>query len=168
MGPPLASPSDVAAFGAVSEAELEAAAAALRGECRWHIAPEVTETVVVDSKGGALLLLPTLLLASVTQVRDLTGDTPAVLTGWRLSRDGFLVRPAGWPLGVSAVEVTMTHGHPACPADLLPVLARRATDSASAAASQLRLGSLSVSSTPSGSQVTAADRSAVDRYRIFR
>lgn len=104
---------------------VEAACEAVRRDARWHIAPPVTETVTVDSGGGTLLVLPTLRMTAVTEVRDVTGDAPEVLTGWRKSSAGLLYRSSGWPVGLAAVEVDLTHGHDVCPPELLPVIAAR-------------------------------------------
>lgn len=104
--------------------QVRAAGEQVRVECGWHIAPTVTETLTLDSAGGRVLTLPTLRLVAVTEVRDVTGDTPEVLTGWRQSKVGMLSR-VSWPVGFAAVEVDLTHGYPECPPDLLAVLAER-------------------------------------------
>jgi hypothetical protein len=126
----LVAPTNLADFPGApfSDALVDAAVSAVRGEAGWHIAPAVTETVVVESDGGAYLFLPTLQLTAVTAVRNVTDEdaTPTTVTGWRSHntarfRAGLLHRPAGWARGV--FEVDITHGYAACPDDLLPVLA---------------------------------------------
>lgn len=91
---------------------------AVRVECGWHIAPERTETVTLDSPGGRVLMLPTLHLTSVAAVRNMLPDTPTDLIGWRKSRAGMLSAGCRWPCGFESVEVTMTHGYANCPAGL--------------------------------------------------
>lgn len=110
---------------------VDAAVDRLRRDVGWHIAPQVTETRKVDGHGGRLLVLPTLQLVNVTEVRDITGDTPEVLDEWRKSAIGILTRDAGWPCGLEAVEVDMVHGHSTTPLELLAVVADlcRATQS---------------------------------------
>ncbi len=102
---------------------VDMAAAKLRLEVGWHIAPELTETRKVDSWGTSTLLLPTLHLVDVTAVRDVTGDAPEVIEGWKKSDEGILTLASGWPFGLEAVEVDMVHGYATTPLELLPVLA---------------------------------------------
>lgn len=103
---------------------VDAAVANLRSDVGWHIAPEVTETLTVDGSPDQTLILPTLRIVSVSAVRDVSGDTPVALTGWKMSaRSGMLWRSEGWPNGFGAVEVDLTHGYTDTPAELLPVVA---------------------------------------------
>lgn len=104
-----------------SDEALRVASANIRGIAGWHIAPEVTETLTVESDGGRYLFLPTARIVEVTAVRDVAGDTPRELTGWRIKRDAAGVLIGYWPCGV--IEVDVTHGHAETPADLLPVIA---------------------------------------------
>lgn len=106
-----------------SPAVLKAASDTLRLEAGWHIAPERTETVTVDSVGGHILILPTLKLVSVSEVRDADGN---VLSGWAMSERGMLSRRTEWPSGFGAVVLDIVHGYESCPASLLPVVASRA------------------------------------------
>ncbi len=103
---------------------VDSAVAALRGDCGWHIAPELTETITVDGSPDQTLILPTLRIVQITAIRDVTGTTPVVLTGWRTrATAGLLWREEGWPTGYAAVEVDLTHGYTDTPADLLPAVA---------------------------------------------
>lgn len=124
MANSLAAPADLAGFPGApfSDAMVDAAVGSVRGEAGWHIAPEVTETLTVDSDGGTILPLSSLKVAAVTGVRDVTGDTPEVLTGWTLRRSGVLERRSGWPKR-RTIEVDVTHGHAETPPELLPVIA---------------------------------------------
>src|SRR5690606_19622036 len=56
-------------------------------------------------------------------IRDMTSSTPRVLDGWRKSGKGILYRAGGWPAGLSALEVDLTHGYTECPPALLPAVA---------------------------------------------
>jgi hypothetical protein len=163
----LAAPTDLADFPGApfSDALVDSAVSAVRGEAGWHIAPAVTETVTVVSEGGTVLLVPSLRVTAVTEVRDVSGDTPEALTGWVLRRSGILERGYGWPKR-HAIEVDLTHGYAETPPELLPVLARRANDARASSAGQVRLGSLSVGTTSVGTAVTAADEAVVRRYSL--
>jgi hypothetical protein len=120
---PLVVPADLQDFPGApfSIGRLTAAAEGLRREAGWHIAPVITETVVVESHGGCDLVLPTRKLLAVTAVasRWLTSSVP----DWEVYPNGTVYRRFGWPVG--RFEVTMTHGYDSCPPDLFPVLAQR-------------------------------------------
>lgn len=109
--------------GPFSPEAVRAAGEIVRRMCGWHVAPSVTETILVDSPGGDVLWLPSRHVTDVATVRDMTGSDPVDLTGWRWSEAGLL--SGRFPAGFRAVEVTLTHGYPSCPADLLPVVADR-------------------------------------------
>lgn len=103
---------------------VDAAVGGLRGDVGWHIAPEVTETITVNGSPDQTLILPTLKIAQITAIRDVTGTTPVAVTGWRMaSRAGLLWREEGWPCGFAAVEVDLVHGHADVPPELLPAVA---------------------------------------------
>lgn len=95
----------------------------IRTLCGWHIAPSRTETLTLDTEGGRVLVLPSLRVSEVLAVRDVSGPTPKVLTGWRWSKDGMLERGNGgfWPDGFRVVEVDLTHGYESCPSELLNI-----------------------------------------------
>lgn len=149
-----------------------ATCAAVRSYCRWHVAPEVTETVTLDVAGyGPMLFLPTLRLGSVSEVRDVTGDEPRTLDGWRKTAAGMLSRPGGWPAGFSAVEVDMVHGYDECPADILAVAKAMVSVSPElASATQFQGGPFQISSpaytTAGAASLSYAQQSVLDRYKI--
>ena len=121
---PLIAPGTIAGFP--SEA-VERAAAEVRDEAGWHIAPVITETLTLNSRGGQILLVPSLRIVRVIAVRDVTDPaSPRDLNGWRVDKSaGLLHRAAGWPQGVSTVEVEIEHGFTACPLPLHGVLRER-------------------------------------------
>lgn len=101
---------------------VDLAAAAVRAEAGWHIAPVLTETLTVDSYGGTLLVLPTRRIVAVTAVRDVT-DGSELLTGWKRWAGGLYRTTSGWPVG--RIEVDLSHGYATTPLELLPILAAR-------------------------------------------
>ncbi len=129
--PPLADPIllDEYAGGPFSARAIASASTSVRNDCRWHVAPVITETVTVDGCLSRLLLLPTLRLVSVTAVRILDDTETAWMpvTGWRIAKAeaGMLYRAVGWNHGPASIQVDMTHGYAQTPADLLPVIAAR-------------------------------------------
>lgn len=90
----------------------------------WHIAPVVTETIVLDHDGGRDLLLPSRKVVKVDEIRDMSGSTPAVITGWRLSPAGYVT--GCWPRGTAVLEVDLTHGYAQTPAPIRAAVARLA------------------------------------------
>ena len=122
VAPPLVNVDDLEEFPGApfDETSVQIAGAVVRGVCGWHIAPSVTVDLVLDSDGGRVLLLPSLHLTEVAAVRDRDANP---IEGWRTSTAGMLEHPGGWPCGLSAVTVTVTHGLPVVPPDLLGVVA---------------------------------------------
>lgn len=162
----LVAPSDIAAFPGApfADALVDAAAGSVRDAAGWHIAPPVTETMRVVSGGGTVLLLRSLNVATVTAVRDVSGDTPDVLTGWVARESGILERAVGWPVR-HTIEVDLTHGYAACPPALLSVIADRCQRMAvDATVSSMSRGPFSV--TLRGRFDTTAADAILARYTV--
>lgn len=164
----LVTPADLADFPGAPFAQsvVDAAVSALRLAAGWHIAPIVTETVLLDTSGGTVLHLPTLRLISVTEVKDLSGDTPVVLTDWRKSRAGMLSR-SWWPCGFESVEVVgMQHGHTVTPPELFQVVAEWCQLSGvNSAVRSEAAGGESIAYSASGA-VTPESRAILSRYTV--
>jgi len=97
---------------ASAQLALDGASGLVRDWCGWGIA-HAEETFVVDGTGSRVLLLPTLRLVSVEEVRvDGTVLDPTTYT-W--SASGQLERAAGWPRRFRAIEVDCTHGYDPVP-----------------------------------------------------
>lgn len=90
-----------------------AAVAVVRAYCGWHIAPVLTETILVDAQGGSALVLPSLRVTEISEVK--IGDTVVESPEW--SAAGF-VRGC-WPKKLRAVSVTWTHGFDEAPLALV-------------------------------------------------
>lgn len=89
---------------------LNAANAAVRRECGWHVAPVITETLILDGRGGPTLLLPS---QRVTAVLSVKNDGEDVTGQVRFSRRaGVLTLASGWSTEVGSIEIELTHGHP--------------------------------------------------------
>lgn len=93
-----------------AEAQLDAALAAVRRYCGWHIFPEVTETLLVDGSGGAQLHLPTLRIVDLHEVRELAGDSWATSTVTWSSAGMLRKRHGRFTDEWRGVEVALTHG----------------------------------------------------------
>jgi len=159
--------------GPYDQGAVEIACSTVRGECGWHIAPEVTEQLVVPNGGGGpSVVLPTLRVVEVTEVRDRA--TGAVLDGWDWSAAGVLTRPGGWPVGPRALLVSLVHGYPEAPAEVVGLVAELAAAFRSAPAGARQevrtVGGVTVnrSFTESGPTrgVLDAFGHVLDRYRV--
>jgi len=140
---PLVKPEDLTGFPGApfSESAVNAAAMSVRTETGWHIAPQVTETLEVETGCSRVALLDTMHVVEVIAVRD--ADNGRELTDWRFSRAGTLARKAGvWP---EVIEVELTHGYEKCPEDLLPIIAERSQRSKWGMVAQENIGARSVS-----------------------
>ncbi len=94
-----------------AQAAIDAALAAARRFCGWHVSPVRTDVeVTVDGPGGQVLSLPTLNLISVDEVDD---DGSVVASGdLRVSRLGLVRKRSGgcWSSAFGSVTATITHG----------------------------------------------------------
>jgi hypothetical protein len=145
---------------------VDAACASVRAEAGWHIAPSATRTVALDGPGAHVLMLPSLHVTKIDEVRDITDpDSPKVLDDWRVAASGILHRRKWWPDGFQCIEVDMQHGYERCPAELLPVIAARCEqEKASASVRQEASGTESVTYASAARRADTDRR--VQRYRI--
>lgn len=111
---------DLELQGTYAETDVAVACALVRGACGWHIGPSVDVDLTLDVEGGTVLLLPSLHVTAVSEVRDREGN---LLEGWEWSDAGILRRPGGWPVGLRAVTVSLSHGLESIPLDLASVVA---------------------------------------------
>lgn len=169
-------PAELATTLTATEADrLMQAEALVREFCGWHIAPARTVTVKMVSAGGTALLLPSLEVTAVTAVRDVDGTTPETLTGWKRRRFGILYRSIGWPTDHD-IEVDMTHGFAAVPAEVQGVVQAVAQRSVDNPGSRPRVqdGPFSDTFSQSGSNQSPAlalldaEKAILGRYRLTR
>lgn len=169
MANDLASPADLADLPGApfTDAQVDAAVAALRAHAGWHIAPPRTETLTLDVIGGSRVVLPSLRVTAVAEVRNTYEDTPVEITDFRWSEAGVLSRRyCSLPCGFRALEVDITHGYDECPPELLPSIAAcAATASLSPAVASRGIGPFSESYRPVDGSVFAGD-AAVARYTL--
>ena len=108
-----------------------AACGRVRSLCGWHIAPQVTETITVNGSGTPLLMLPTMHLVAVTDVTidGYVVDNPrpkvngVVLLSY-LPNSPVDPQFTTWGDGWGDITLTITHGYPVCPDELLEVTKR--------------------------------------------
>lgn len=114
----------------VDEEALAAACTLVRNYCGWHIAPSVTETLVVNGPGTLVLTLPTIKVTALTKITENGTDLPAGGFDW--SEVGLVEKRAPcpgllWTGRLSGIRVDLTHGWAECPKDVKAVVKRIAT-----------------------------------------
>lgn len=125
-------PTDLTGFPGApfTQAEVDAAVVTVQNAAKWHIAPEIEDTIVLDVQClEPVLRLPTRHLVSVDEIRDADSDTVLAAATYRVSAPdiGQVRKKFGyWPGGYGRVEVDFTHGFEDVPKDLLGVLAQAA------------------------------------------
>lgn len=89
---------------------LAAAEEAVRNYCGWHIAPIITETLILDGSGAETLFIPTMKIVSIQEA--INGRRALDPTTLEWSSDGYL-RNGGqrWTERLRGVSITLTHGH---------------------------------------------------------
>lgn len=150
--------------------------------CGWQVWPRQTITVTVDTMGGPVAGLPTMMLHQVAEVEtrpqhDLDADAwVTTATGWDWSEGGWLYRCGCWPDGPRRVRATIDSGYvdpPGAIGSVLIGLAAR-TSTAPVGVSSEQAGGESVSYSTSGDStdsgaggmLTGAERRVLDRYRL--
>lgn len=96
------------------------AEALVRAFCDWHIAPVRAQALVVKKgPGSAVLVLPSLQIATLTSVTD--DGTVIDPADFQDYTDGLLTHPTGcWSTG--RIEVVVTHGFETPPPDVTAVV----------------------------------------------
>lgn len=90
---------------------LDAATAAVRAYCGWHVTPVVTESITVDVE-GCTVLLPSLHVLDLEALKVDGEDVPRG-DGYEWSQTGTLRVHA--KRGFRKLEITMTHGYKSAP-----------------------------------------------------
>lgn len=168
----MAIPSLLPAAGASQEQlDLDAAEAAVRSYCGWHIAPVIVEDLVLDGSGTSTLFLKTLRLKDVTAA-EVSGTVLDLLTlEW--SEAGYLRRYGTWPDRLRSVKVTAQHGFESAPevAGIVRAIAARASASPTGVvreqAGAVSIGfSLTAPGVSGGVVLMDHERRQLDKYRL--
>ena len=154
----------------------------VRDYCGWQVWPRAISTVTVDTIGGPVAGLPTMMLHAVTAVEtrpqhDLASEAwETVAAGWDWSEAGWLLRCGCWPDGPRRLRVEMDSGYEDPPGAVGSVLIALAAQlrTAPVGVSSEQAGGESVSyasggsSTDSGAggMLTDAQRRVLDRYAL--
>lgn len=166
---------------AVAPLTLDAAVAAIRRYCRWHVAPQRTETFVVDGTGDSLRV-PSLRLLTVVGVAErVDGSFGASTTaGITWSASGLVARPSGFCAGFGRWAAHVTHGYDVGDVpDVVMVVAQlaarmqRAIDASGASIAEeqvgeyrYRLADKAIVAPGSGVGMTSAEEAWLARHRL--
>lgn len=148
------------------------ASAEVRSVCGWHIAPSITETLVLDGSGTWAQELPSLHVTALDEV--LLDGVAAEDVDW--SERGQLRRRQGrFPDRFRSVKVTLTHGLSETPPEVVAVVLAAAERSMTGTpgTQSIRVGGLSqtfATGTEGGTvgtvDLTRRERSALGPYRL--
>lgn len=97
-----------------SQRQLDAALAAARRYCGWHVTPVLTNTAVtVDGPGQKYLVLPTMNLTALTGMVENGVAINVATLGWSVR--GLVVKTDNtwWSEGFSNITATISHGYAA-------------------------------------------------------
>ena len=153
-----------------TQRQLDAALAAARNYCGWHVTPVVADDeVVLDGPGNGLLMLPTLRLTGLSAIAEdgVAVDVAEVQTSVR----GMVRKNSGalWTANFGGIAVTFSHGFDAS----------AAADFEAAILSAISRGGFSADETPrvigpfqysdpasAGGVFTGSELAVLSRYRI--
>ena len=152
---------------------IQAAEGAVRRYCGWHIAPVVTETLVLDGTGTRSLLLPTMRIRSIDSL--VIGAERIDVSRVHYSRTAGVVQIEGhlWTRGLGNVEISLTHGYEQAPDEvraIIDAVAKRVKQYAGAVMSQ-RAGTQAVNyavvgGAGRGVPLTPDEKEALAAYRL--
>lgn len=177
--PPLADSDDyIALVGALPAGRdvdrlLAAASDKIRRAARWHIAPVMTEDVVLDGPGSGLLMVQTLNLVAVTAITNAGVIVDPTYLEWSSNGSIRWSTDQGWSSGVCnvwtpklrGITLTIQHGFNPVPDGLVELCCTVAGRSAVSGSGILRksIGSASVEYT---ADLFAAELAYAQSFRI--
>lgn len=101
------------------QAACEAASAAVRRYCRWHVAPLIEDTILIDGNGGKVLQVPSMRVVDVLSVKIEGVEVPSSHYAWSeaglIELHGKLGQWKHFPRRYRSVEVTLQHGFDVAP-----------------------------------------------------
>lgn len=154
------------------ESAIDAASAAIRDFCGWHVCPSMACSATLDADGGESLWLPTTCLTSVESVTLKDGST----ADFDWSRIGQVVPARRVRCGLRAATVEYHAGMGEAPADLAAIVAGMVVRGValSYGVTSESAGGVSVSYAQgaayaaSAASLTDADRAALMRHKVVR
>lgn len=160
----------------ITRHKLDAITTQIRNYCRWHVSPQITETITLDGPGSIDLALPTLRLAEIEQITDAGTDVDD--PEW--SKLGNVRKPDGrpWSTRYRGITATIRHGFDSTPdivEVVLELVAQAVNSPAGTAAAAEKIGPFSFEAAATGPGARLAIGGAtlletqlavLDRYRL--
>ena len=152
-----------------TQRQLDAALAAARNYCGWHVTPLIADAqITLDGSGDRLLVLPTLSMTELSEVDE--DGTELNLADLHWSARGLVAKRTGayWTSMFGAITVIFSHGFSAAPdfdAVILSAIDRGAF-SADDGARVIGPFQYSDPVTTAGAVFTDAERAVLDRYSL--
>ena len=157
--------------GGDAQSLIDQATALVRSYCGWHVAPVITETLVLDGSGSATQMLPSLRVRGISTV---TYDgVPLSPDEYDWSPVGYLTVPGRCSKRAGALSVTLTHGFDDAPdlaAVVMAVVSRAQASPNGVVRTQAGPFAETYSQTAfnvaGGVSLVAHEYSILDRYRL--
>ena len=172
-----------------TQRQLDAALAAVRNYCGWHVTPVLTnEQITLDGPGGPTLMLPTLALSEITALTEDGVELDVTTLSW--SKRGMVAKKRYTPVPVSnfnlahhyfrpwnfwsecfgGITATITHGFATAP-DLEAVVLAAIDRGGFAAGDTTELKAVGpfqydTSGLAAGAIFSDAEMAILDRYRL--
>ena len=133
---------------------------AVRSYCGWLIAPSTPATLKAEGDGGRVLLLPSLHITEVTEIRDEDGNA---VTDAKVRENG-VARRCWWANEV-LYEFDVVHGYETMPPELQEIIDKLDAEGIGAAALRSKtIGPFSESYDLASQPLSV--RAILDRYRL--
>lgn len=129
--------------------------------CGWHVTPQQTETLTVDTLGDRVVFLPTKYLVDVTEVK-VDGEV-VDQRDYTFSQDGILRLTRRVPLGFQTVQATVLHGYESAPE--VEALIEKITSRATKPSEAYTVGGISVGS-PGSLMPQSTEWRIIDQHKL--
>lgn len=152
-----------------TQRQLDAALAAARNYCGWHVTPVANgEQITIDGTGTSVVVLPTLKVTDLTEVEE--DGVILELTDLNWSERGLILKKSGhwWSTMFRSITVTFSHGY-ASAADFESVILSAIERGAFSSDSAPRvIGPFQYSDPGNADAVlfTDSERAVLDRYAL--
>ena len=151
-----------------TQRQLDAALAAARRYCGWHVTPVIETEVTLDSTGARILVLPTLKLTELGSVFEDGEELNLSDLNW--SARGLVQKRSGmwWTQMFGAITVDFAHGYADAPDFESVILSAIERGAFSADTTPRVIGPFQYSDPGNSDSVlfTDAERAVLDRYAL--
>ena len=154
-----------------TQRQLDAALAAARTYCGWHVSPSMADVeLTLDGPGDRLLVLPTLKLTELSEVSEDGVELNLAELHW--SARGLIAKRGGtyWSALFGSITVIFSHGYSSAPDFESVVLSAIDRGGFISESSPRVIGRFRYTDAlaPAGSAFTGMERMVLDRYSLER